>query len=55
MVNLDYNHIPDKAYIVMLKDPYDVIQKGKRVTKKLHKFFEHFKLFFCALKWKKKV
>ena len=34
----------------MKKVPYDVIQKEKKVTKKLHKVFEQFKLFFCASK-----
>ena len=44
----------DKAYIVMKKVRYDVIQKGKKVTKKLHKVIEHFILFLCAFKKMKK-
>ncbi len=39
----------EKAYIVMKKVPYDVIQKKKKVTKKLHKVCEHINLFVCAL------
>ena len=33
MCNLEI--LPDKAYIVMKKNPYDVIQKGKKITKKV--------------------
>ena len=34
------NIVPDKGYIVMNKIPYDVIQKGKKKPKKLHKIFQ---------------
>ncbi len=44
----------DKACIVMKKVPYSVIQKGKKVTKKLHTDFEHFRLIcLCYKKGKK--
>ncbi len=40
----------DKAYNVMKNIPYDVIKKVGNVTKEVVYYFEHFKLFFCAVK-----
>ncbi len=42
----------DKAYIVMNKVPYGVIQKWKKV-KKIPKILEHFEYFFVLYKGKK--
>ena len=39
----------------MQKVPYDVIQKGKKEPKKLHKVFEHLNEFVCALKRGKRI
>ncbi len=43
------NIIKDKAYIVMKKVPYDVIQKMEKVTKKDSEYFK----LNCALKKEK--
>ncbi len=46
---LSVNDYFDKAYIIMNKVPYDVIQKEKKITKTLHIVFEHFKIIFFVL------
>ena len=43
------NNHRDKAYIAMKKIPYDFIQKGKKVTKKVIKSFWTLKI--CTKTW----